>query len=384
MRRFAGWAGRFRALGAVALVCAACGGALALAAPPQGGGAAKRHQVLPSRLDAATARLSGCAVAFRRAGCGVLHRYLTTLEPCISLPRSQHCQAAVAFAHAPRNLRGGRAVQLNAILVKLGDVSRRLRREHPTLSVAALYRLLVRALTDERPGVLPALVSATAAASATPSDHPTSAGATPFARPRQATQAPVRALSARLAAVFPVLKATQSAQEAHQLAKVRREAARSSIFSQGLAAAGANIELARRDYSSPNGDAGYLIPGRNGNVCSIHLYHGHVSGASCTTVDRRLEENGSIGMMVVSGGYEVYGELPAGTRSVRVTDAQHHVYEVQANRWGGFDFVGRGVMSRLEAQTAAGLWRLCESGAFPPPPPNEPKPPRQGTSSGGR
>lgn len=324
MRWSTGKARRIGVSAATALLCMLSGGAVAIAASlSESEGAGWRNELTSSRRTPEIASLRQCFHAPVSAGCGEMHRYLREMKPCLQRARSQRCRAAIAFAHAPQNLIGGRVVRLDAILAKLSGVSHRLVGGHPHL-----YQTLLRAMT--RPAA--------------------------------------RAVAAPIAAAFPVLEKAQTSGEARQLEAAISEAGARSVFHKGLVASGANVKLARRDWSAPNGDAGFLMPGSNGKVCSIHVYRRRVAGASCTTVDRRVREAGCIGMMVVSGGYEVYGELPAGTRGVRVTSAGEHAHEVDVNRWGGFDFIGSGVMSKLEVEMKDGRWQQRELGPFPPPP----------------
>lgn len=176
--------------------------------------------------------------------------------------------------------------------------------------------------------------------------------------------------SGRLAKALPVLRKRQTEAEARQIASLRKLAATdpsSTLVKKVLEATEAKLVHARRFYfDSASGEAEYVVPGAKGDFCTLNVKGREISRLGCSKIGTGVERNGMIGMTVVKGGYELGGLLPRGATRFRVVDSKHDVYEGSPSRWGGFEIAGKGAMSRLEAQTRSGRWRVIVNTRFPP------------------
>lgn len=373
---------RFRVVSAGVAVCMIAGVAVAISpsgrdsGEGRGGAPAGRLNAAAGGPASATKALRKCISGARRRGCAA---HLRNVGSCHSPAKRRFCKATLAFAKVPGRLRAGTRARLSRLLDELASSYHRHPHEHAHTSMSRLASKLREILHSEQAVHQLGATASMLGALARRNVMWTEPGLRGLPKP------PITKVSARTIAAFPVLGKRQTPGEARQLAKLVKQMRKSSLFQRSFAASGVNVDLARREYSYPNGDAGYVLPGRNGNVCDVHLYRGNLAGAGCTRIGKRTKQNGMLGTMVVNGGYEAYGGLPAGTRRVRIIDGRHRTYEVAVNRWGGFDFVGKGVLMKLEAQMSDGHWKLYETGPFPPPPPpNEPKPPSKQKSSTSR
>lgn len=176
--------------------------------------------------------------------------------------------------------------------------------------------------------------------------------------------------SGRLADALPVLRKPQTATELEQLASLQRVAIAepsSVLIRKALKATEANLKRARRFYyDSASGEAQYVVPGAKGAFCTLNVDRGGISRMGCSKIGGALEEDGTIAMTVLKGGYELSGLLPRGARKFRIVSANHEVLEAFANRWGGFQIAGKGVLMRFEARMRSGRWRVIVDTPFPP------------------
>lgn len=176
----------------------------------------------------------------------------------------------------------------------------------------------------------------------------------------------LQTVSAQMSADFPVLSKTPDSEEMRQLPMVARAIESLGKLPGGLGGAGANPALARMYYRVGE-NAGYLVPGNADVLCSVQIYEGKPIGAGCGTASTWLAK-GSVSTTVVPGGYEVSGLLPRGTKQVSVTGADGHTSSVDADAYGGFDFVGAGAITRIAYKLPNGREEV-DSSRFPPPTP---------------
>jgi hypothetical protein len=124
----------------------------------------------------------------------------------------------------------------------------------------------------------------------------------------------------------------------------------------------ANPALARAYYRA-GGNVGYLVPGDNGNVCTVEIVQGELSRVACGS-SSGIATKGTTSTTVVRGGYEVSGLLPRGTRAVSITGADGHTSRVEVDAYGGFDFVGTGSLARVSYTLPDGREEI-DSSQFP-------------------
>jgi hypothetical protein len=161
----------------------------------------------------------------------------------------------------------------------------------------------------------------------------------------------IKQVPAGIAAEFPALAKSISADEAQQLPTVARVMGTLASEGELAEAGGANSALARR-VSQDGDNAEYLVPG-NEVVCLVAISVGHPTGGGCAPASS-VETKGTTSLTVVPGGYEVSGILPTGTSDVTITTTSGTATVVDANANHAFEFYSAAPLSKLAYSLPAG------------------------------